>query len=132
MLVMLLSTSCATKYIVKVDPEIKPEFGFEVTAPNKAIFFVENLDSKNRTSRLLWHKEISGRLYKKYGPSEDGFIITQTNARDFKFNLKEKTYYIEVKNLPRRTAMILFDGKHRPIVCFNPDKYGDWIKKILE
>ena len=121
-------TSCRTSSVQQVNSDIKTKFGFEITTPNKAVFFVENKKSKDRVSDL--HSEIADLLYQQFGPATDDFFIAKTNARDFKFNLADKTYYIDVEKLPKNTAMILFDGKHKPIIEYNPKNYRKLIEKI--
>lgn len=121
-------SSCRTASIQQVNSDIKTKFGFEITTPNKAVFFVENKQSKERISDH--HSEIADLLYQQFGPATDDFFIAKTNARDLKFNLADKTYYIDVEKLPKRTAMILFDGKHKPIIEYNPKNYRKLIEKI--
>src|SRR5690606_370326 len=111
---LLFLISCSPKYIVKVHPDTKIKFGFTATAPNVGVFFVENVNNPIGLSDTNYHQKIADKLYNKYGPARDNFYIGRTNAKEFKFNLKKRTYYIEVQNLPQRTAMIIFDGKHKP------------------
>ncbi len=120
--------SCSRKYIEQVSPNKKTKFGFEVTAPSKAVYFVENNTISNRTSDN--HIKMANAMYNKFGPARDDFFIGTTNAKDFKFNLADKSYYIAIENLPRRTAMILFDGSRKPVVVFNPNRYNKLINKI--
>ncbi|MEO5910132.1 MAG: hypothetical protein ABIP95_04545 [Pelobium sp.] len=127
-ILLLALTSCSKKYIEQVKSDTKTKFGFEIPAPNKAVFFVENKNIGDSTS--ISHTNTANSMYHKYGPARDDFFIGRTNAKDLKFNLANKTYYIAVENLPKRTAMILFDGKHKPVVKFNPKKYDRLISKI--
>ena len=126
---VLLLYSCTSKYLVKVNPTTKTKFGFEITEPSFAVFFVENVNSEVGLKNIDQHNKIANKLYNKYGPARDDFFIAKTNAKDFKFNLKNVSYYIEIQKLPQRTAMILFDGKHKPIVYFEPKKYEKIIIK---
>lgn len=130
LLTLLSLTSCNTRFIQKVNPETKTKFGFEVTAPNKAVFFVDN--DKIETTNIASENYIktTNILYNTYGPATDEFYIGRTNAKDLKFNLNEQTYYIEVSKLPKRTAMVLFDGKHKPKLVFRSKNYESLIKKI--
>ena len=126
--VLLGLNSCRTALVQQVNSDVKTKFGFEITTPNKAVFFVENKQSKERISDH--HSEIADLLYQQFGPATDYFFIAKTNARDLKFNLADKTYYIDVEKLPKRTAMILFDGKHKPIIEYNPKNYRKMIEEI--
>lgn len=123
-------TSCSSKYIKEVNPETKTKFGFEIPAPNQAVFFVENKNIKISGNKVNNHIAVANAMYHKHGPAKDNFFIGITNARDFKFNLANKTYYITVENLPKRTAMILFDGEHKPNIAFNYRNYSKLIAKI--
>lgn len=129
-LMLLTLTSCSRRYIQKVNPNTKTKFGFEISAPSKAVCFVTNQKISASERRVNLHQKIANSLYNKYGPATDDFFIASTNAKDVKFNLDEKTYYIDVEQLPNRTAMILFDGRHKPVVKFNPKKYGKLISKV--
>ena len=129
--IMLLAlTSCSKRFIQEVNPNTKTKFGFEVSAPSKAVYFVTNQKIPASEHNVNLHQKIANSLYNKYGPATDNFFIASTNAKDVKFNLGEKTYYIDVEQLPKRTAMILFDGRHKPKVEFNPEKYGKLVSKI--
>lgn len=122
--------SCKTKYIQEVNPNLKTKFGFEVSSGIKAVYFIENENIEICESCLISHNSISSLMYSTYGPAKDDFYIGSTNARDFKFNLANKSYYIDIHDLPKRTAMILFDGKKKPIIEFNPKKYEKLIRKM--
>ncbi|NRS90336.1 hypothetical protein HNQ02_003276 [Flavobacterium sp. 7E] len=117
--------SCSPKYIHLVKSDTKPKFGFEIPAPSKAVFFVEN--EKNSLDKN--YINTANLLYNKYGPATDNFVIGLTDASDFIFKLGDKTYYIDVKKLPKSTAMLLFDGKHKPTVIFNPKRFEKFIIK---
>ncbi len=128
-LALITLGSCSNMYVQQVNANTKTKFGFEISAPGKAVFFVTNqkIPSSGNISK---HEKIANSLYNKYGPATDNFFIASTNAKDVKFNLGDKNYYIEVEQLPKRTAMILFDGQHKPMVEFNPKKYDKRISKI--
>lgn len=128
---LLLLASCSPKYIARVNPDTKTKFGFEATTPSVGIFFVENENTAIGLLGVEQHNKMADKMYNKYSPARTDFYIGQTNAKDFKFNLKKKTYYIETKNLPQRTAMIIFDGKHKPTVYFESEKYEAIIKSVI-
>ena len=130
LLILLHLTACSSRFIQKVSPETKTKLGFEITAPSKCAFFVENEQIKSTNYDTEDYKKLTDKLYNKYGPATDTFFIGRTNAKDFKFNLNGETYYLEVSKLPQRTAMVLFDGKNAPKVVFRSKKYEKFIKKI--
>ncbi|MFC6268531.1 hypothetical protein [Frigoriflavimonas asaccharolytica] len=129
-LIILSLTSCNSRFIENVEAGKKTKFGFEVTAPNKTVYFVEN--EKINTSQIesIKFKNTTNKLYNNYGPATDIFYIGRTNAKDLKFNLNDKTYYLEISKLPKRNAMVLFDGKHKPKIVFKSKKFEKLIKKI--
>ncbi|CAM4009497.1 hypothetical protein [Flavobacterium weaverense] len=129
-LLLFILTSCSPKYIQEVPSDTKTKFGFEISAPNQAVYFVENEKFEFKNNRTFEHEKIANELYNSFGPATDDFYIGKTNARDFKFNVNNKTYYIAVESLSQRTAMILFDGAHKPIIEFNPKKYRKLILKM--
>lgn len=114
----------------KVSPDTKTNFGFEITAPSTCAFFVENEQIKRVDYDQEAYKKLTNKLYNKYGPASDTFYIGRTSAKDFKFNLNGETYYLEVSKLPKRTAMVLFDGKNAPKIVFRPKNYEKFIQKI--
>lgn len=59
--VILGVVSCRTSSVQQVNSDIKTKFGFEITTPNKAVFFVENKKNKDRVSDH--HLEIADLLY---------------------------------------------------------------------
>lgn len=122
-------SSCGSKYIQEVSAAQKTKFGFEITAPNQAIYFVTNEKIEFRNITKNNPEKIANVLYNKYGPARDDFFIGSTNAIDFKFNLENKTYYIAIDKFRKRNAMLLFDGKHKPKIEFNPKKYNQLIIK---
>ena len=127
-----LLSSCSSRFIQQVNPDTKIKFGFEINGPNKAIYFVENATREVDDTTLKNHTDMANTLYNKYGPATDQLYVGATNAKDFKFNLKGKTYYIAVENLPQRTAMILFNGKSKPIIELRSAKYHQKIKRSLK
>lgn len=123
-LIITFLNSCSSRYIKKVNPDTKTEFGITLTAPSQGIFFVENekvnISNKNTIEN---HTKTANSIYNKYGPSTDKRFLGRTNARQLKFNIKDKTYLIDITKFKDRTAMILFDGKNKPIIEYNPKKY---------
>ena len=128
--VLFALTSCATKNIQKVNPDLKTKFGFEITAPTKAVYFVTNQKIPVDVNKINDHQRIANYLYSIYGPATDDFFIAVTNAKDVKFNIGGKSYYIEIEQLAKRNAMILFDGKNKPLIEFDPKKYDRLITTI--
>lgn len=120
---MISVISCTSKYITEVPATTKTRFGMEITTPTKAVFFVENENAAGTEEQLSEHRQIADKLYHQFGPATDNLYIARTNAQDLKFNLGNSTYYIDVGKLPHRTAMIVFDGKNKPVLIFESKKY---------
>lgn len=115
--------SCSSKYVKLVNRDAKTEFGFTLTAPTKGVFFVENIKVNASKDKMQKHAEIANSIYNNYGPATDKMFIGRTNARQLKFNIDDKTYLIDISKFKKRTAMVLFDGKNKPIIEYSPTKY---------
>lgn len=130
--IIIFLNSCSSKYIKLVNPDTKTEFRITLTAPSQGIFFVENekVNASNKKT-IENHTRTANSIYNKYGPASDKRFVGITNARQLKFNIKDKTYLIDVSKLKKRTAMILFDGKNKPIIEYNPKKYNQLFLKYF-
>lgn len=125
-LLLFVVSSCASRYIKVVSPDTKTEFGITLKAPSEAIFFVENV---NITGDNQVHTNLANSLYNQYGPATDKRVVGRTDARQLKFILKDKTYLIDITKLKKRTALILFDGKNKPIIEYKTKKYRPLIQR---
>ncbi len=61
-------TSCSTRYIKEVPSEAKTKFGFEVTAPNNLITFL-NMDSNINYSSACHINQVTMTLWACYNKS---------------------------------------------------------------
>lgn len=131
-LIITFSNSCSSRHIKKVNPDTKTEFGMTLTAPSQGIFFVENekVGASNKKT-IENHTRAANSIYNNYGPSTDKRFVGRTNVRQLKFNIKDKTYLIDITEFKHRTAMILFDGKNKPIIEYNPKKYNQLVLKYF-
>ncbi|PDS25880.1 hypothetical protein, partial [Flavobacterium branchiophilum] len=124
--------SCSSKYIKLVSAETKTEFGFTIIAPSQCIFFVENTKVNATSSQIENHTKIANSIYNKFGPSSDKLFVGRTNARQLKFSITDKTYFIDITQLKKRTAMVIFDGKNKPIIEYNVEKYNNLVKYMTK
>lgn len=130
-LIAAIFCSCtSSKYIQKVKSDAKMEFGITVTAPSQGIFFVENKSVDASKNEIDKHVNAANSIYNNFGPASDERFVGRTNARQLKFNVRDKTYLIDITQLRDRTAMVLFDGVHKPSIAFSPEKYHKLIAKI--
>jgi hypothetical protein len=123
LLAALFFCSCSSKYIKLVNRDTKTEFGFTITGPNQGVFFVENTKVRAAKDKIEIHTSVANSIYNNWGPSTDKRFLGKTNARQLKFNLNDKTYLIDITEFKKRTAMVLFDGKSKPIIEYKPEKY---------
>ncbi|SDJ16240.1 hypothetical protein [Chryseobacterium jejuense] len=128
-LLFLLVCSCSPKIIRVATPEDKADFG--ISNPSKALFFVENENITTSESHISNHKEVADNLYRQFGGATDRVMVGRTNAQTFKFSNGTTTWFVNVQNFPKRTAMILFDGKNEPIIEYNTKNYERLVKKYL-
>lgn len=92
--------------------------------PSQGIFFVENEKVGASKNKIQIHTNTANSIYNNYGPATDKRFVGRTNARQLKFNVKDKTYLIDITKLKKRTAMVLFNGESKPIIRYNAKKYN--------
>lgn len=123
--------SCSSKYIKVVNKDIKTEFGITISAPSQGAFFVENTKTNAPNDIIEIHTKTANSIYNNYGPSTEKRFLGRTNARQLKFIIEDKTYLIDITKFKKRTAMILFDGKSKPIIEYNSAKYKQLFLKYF-
>ncbi len=128
---MLFLSSCSSSYIKQVDPELKTAFGITLTSPSQGIFFVQNKKVDAFKSEIEAHIQVANSIYNNYGPATDRRFVGTTNARQLKFHTKERTYLIDITKFKKRTALVLFDGHHKPIIVFHVDRYHLIVEKYF-
>lgn len=127
--ILVVLNGCSSKHIKKVNKDIKTDFGITVTSPSQGIFFVENQKVAASEEEIEIHKKTADSIYNTYGPATDNRFVGRTNARELKFITAKKTYLIDITMLNKRTAMVLFDGKNKPVLKYNPKKYKSIVEK---
>lgn len=127
-LIIIFFNSCSSRYIKLVSPDTKTEFGITLTTPSQGIFFVENEKVGASKNKIQIHTNTANSIYNNYGPATDKRFVGRTNARQLKFNVKDKTYLIDITKFKKRTAMVLFNGESKPIIRYNAKKYNFVIK----
>lgn len=126
--VLILFSSCSSRYIESVSADAKTEFGITLIAPSQGIFFVQNEKVNAAEGVIELHTKEANSIYNMYGPATDKIFVGRTNARQLKFSMPDKTYLIDITKFKKRTAMILFIGKGKPIIIYNAKRY----KSVVE
>ncbi len=127
--IVLLSISCSPKIIRKAKKGEKSNFG--LTAPSKAVFFVENKNIEANEELVKTHTKAANKIHDLFGIATDKMMVGRTNAKTFKFSKGKKTWFVEINKMKNRTAMILFNGSQKPIIEYNPEKYLDLVNQYL-
>ncbi len=128
-MLFLLLYSCSPKMFRLATSDDKANF--RISNPSKAVFFVENENITASEDCIRDHKEIADRFYRESGGATERLMIARTNAKTFKFSNGTTIWFVDVQNFPKRTAMILFDGKNEPLIEYNPKNYEHFVKKYL-
>lgn len=129
LLLLLLLCSCASNPIRFATTTDKADFG--ITKPTQALFFVINENLKATDQELKDYKEISNKYYNHFGGATDRLFVGRTNAKTFKFSNEKTIWYVEVNKLTKPTALVLFDGEHKPIVEYNKKNFEKLINKYI-
>lgn len=130
-LIVILLSSCSSRYIKSVSPDVKTAFGITLTAPSQGVFFVENEKVVGSKDKIDIHTKTANLIYNNYGPATNKRFVGRTNARQLKFSTKKKTYLIDITKFKKRTAMVMFDGERKPIIVYNPAKYPQLFLKYF-
>ena len=107
----------------------KEKVDITLTNGGKAVFFVENLSKKGDASILSLHKKNSDSIYNMFGGATTTLLVGRTNAQSFKSVTRLKSWYVYVKELRHRTAMIMIDGNTEPTIEYDPEKYISIVRK---
>ena len=129
LLVLLFATSCSPTIIRNAQEGEKSDFG--ITSPSKAVFFVENENIEADEKQVKTHTETANHIYNLFGFATDLMMVGRTNAKNFKFTKGKKTWFVDVKKMQKRTAMILFDGSKKPIIEYDSEKYLPLVHQYL-
>lgn len=128
-LLFLFIYSCSPKMIRIATSEDKANFG--ISKPTKAVFFVENENSTASENQINDHKNTADKIYAQFGGATERVMVGRTNAKTFTFSNGDITWFVDVQKFPKRTAMILFDGKNEPIIEYNTKKYERLVQKYM-
>ncbi|UQB70138.1 hypothetical protein [Epilithonimonas zeae] len=113
--------SCSQNIIRNPMNGEKSDFG--ITSPSKALFFVENEKIDDDEEKIKTHTKTANEIYSMFGEITDKMMVGRTNAKTFKFTRGKKTWLVDVNKMPKRTAMILFDGLQKPFIEYDSEKY---------
>ena len=127
--IFLVCITCSPKIIRNPKNGEKSDFG--ITSPSKAAFFVENENIKAEEELVKKHTETANQIYGLFGSATDLMLVGRTNAKTFKFTKGKKTWFVDVKQMKKRTAMILFDGSGKPIIEYDVENYLPLVKRHL-
>ena len=127
--IAIFLVACSPKILRKPDKGEKSHFG--ITAPSKAVFFLENENIEADKERIGNHTNTANEIYDMFGFMTDKILVGRTNAKTFKFTKGKKVWFLDADLMPKRTAMILFDGSGKPIVEYDSGKYLSLVKQYL-
>jgi len=128
-IILLTSISCSPKIIRNWKEGERLDFG--ITSPSKAAFFVENENIQAEEELVKKHTETANHIYGLFGTATDLMLVGRTNAKTFKFTKGKKTWFVDVNQMTKKTAMILFDGSEKPMVEYDIEKYLPLVKLYL-
>lgn len=120
---------CTNSTYAQTSESAKEKIDIELTNGGKAVFFVENLAKKTDEKTQVLHKKNSDSIYNMFGGATTTLLVGRTNAQSFKSVTKLKNWYVYVKDLKQRTAMIMIDGNAEPTIEYDPNKYIPLVKK---
>lgn len=127
--IFLISISCSPRIIRNWKEGERSDFG--IASPSKAAFFVENETIQAEEELVERHTETANQIYGLFGSATDRMLVGRTNAKTFKFTKGKRTWFVDVGQMNKRTAMILFDGSQKPMVEYDVERYLPLVKLYL-
>lgn len=125
----LFVSACSSKIITQ--SKQKTNADISTTDGSKMILFVENENLMASEKELNAHKEMVKNLYQQFGGVTTSLPMFTTTGKIFEFGTKKKFWVIDANKMEKRTAIILFDGKNKPIIEYKSEKYPDLINKYF-
>lgn len=127
---VFFATCFCSKVSAQSNTERIADLGF--TTPTKVVVFVENENKKIKPATAKKHNEMSKKIRSHYGPMRTDLFVADTKAKSLKFTTRHDVYFIDIHTLPKRNAMIVFDGENKPVIYYNPKKYHEVTDYIID
>lgn len=124
---LLLLASCSPKMITHTIQKVKADVA--TSDGSKMILFVENENILATPTEIDQHKEMVKSIYKQFGGVTSSLPMFVTTSKIFRFGLDKNFWVVDANKMKKRTAMILFDGKNKPIIEYQAEKYPVLINK---
>lgn len=126
---ILLLGSCSPKLITRTFEKKSSDLRF--LDGTKAILFVENRDLMQNRKELEHHNQTTKSLFQQFGMVTISLPMFSTSGKVFQFGTGDFFWVVDMNHAKKRTAMIIFDGKQKPVIEYNPDKYAELINKYF-
>lgn len=126
--IIIFFSGCTTRYMTNASPAGRSQVS--IKSPSRAALFVENEKIKSSESARTAHKTTADKIYNQFGGATDQMLVGRTNAQAIKFtNEGGQSWIVDVGKFRKRTAMILFDGIHKPTIEFKTRNYQSLVQK---
>jgi hypothetical protein len=102
-----------------------------ISGPSQAILFVTNPVHKSTDFRMRQHDTATAALLKEANGSTSRLITTRTDAQIITCIVNKDKWVINVANLKQRNAMIVFDGRKKPVQVLEPHAYRQYAQPLL-
>jgi hypothetical protein len=122
---VLILTGCSSGMLLDKNP--KSTVDFDISKMSGAVFYAQK-DSGDVFSR---HNAVYKRFMAHFGKTTELKIVAPSPDQVVKFS-NEKEYYFRNKKSANPIGLILSNGKDRPIIINQPEKYIEEFEKFFE
>lgn len=127
-IVLFVVVSCSSKIITKTTADVESDVS---VTDDTLILLIENEDIRATPSEIDAHNKMSESLYNQFGPVTTEFPMFSTTGKKFLLSSNDNHWLVDANKMKKRTAILLFDGKNKPIIEYNVRNYPVLISKYF-
>ena len=102
----------------------------------RLIAFLENSTKSSKNIDKESYKALKNYIYKKYGPATTELLILSIKEGNVRINNNQMnnnvSWLVEIEKLPKPFALLIYDGKNKPIIELNSDNYVKILEKYFK
>ena len=128
-LFLFLLIACKPSYVKSILPESQVSSSLTISE-GRLIAFLENSTKSSKNIDKESYKALKNYIYKKYGPATTELLILSIKEGNVRIN--NKSWLVEIEKLPKPFALLIYDGKNKPIIELNSDNYVKILEKYFK
>lgn len=134
-LFLFLLIACKPSYVKSILPESQVSSSLTISE-GRLIAFLENRTKSSKNIDKESYKALKNYIYKKYGPATTELLILSIKEGNVRINNNQAnnnvSWLVEIEKLPKPFALLIYDGKNKPIIELNSDNYVKILEKYFK